>query len=297
MVELTLGKVNNEERKFIPTKKVNFVKYIEGLEKVEEYKITQTFEDGYKFRCYDDGKGLSFTKSKKIDKISDIVEIDEATFNNVLNRTGKCIKKTRRTFKDGSFKIDVDYFSKPVVMILVEVSTSGDEKLGDYKVPSGFVDVTGNSIYDNSNIYNGSIISNGTILEGTDGVGKTTAIEALLKRGIICQDRCNDVISANMLFEIPMEQRTERYHEYLKKNDKKVIILVNNDKAELERRIYSRAEVSEFDKLAYEYNVLYLDTFNYMNERNMLEGKMFLLDCTGLSVEDVTERLKNIILN
>lgn len=296
MVELTLGKVNNEERKFIPTKKANFKKYIEGLEKVEEYRITQTFEAGYKFRCYDDGKGLSFTKTKKSGKISDIVEIDEVTFYNILNRTGKCIRKTRRTFKDGAFKIDVDYFSEPVVMIIVEVSTSEDEKLGNYKVPSGLVEVTGNSIYENSSIYNGSIISTSTILEGTDGVGKTTAIEVLLKIGIICQDRCNDVISANMLFDIPMELRAKRYHEYLKKIDKKVIFLVNNDRNELERRIYSRLEVSEFDKLAYEYNVLYLETFNYMKERDMLEGKLFLLDCTGLSARNVTEKLKDMII-
>ena len=66
MVDLTLGKVNNEERKFVPTKKVNFLKYINGLKKVEEYKIIQTFENKLKFRCYDDGNGLSFTKTKNI---------------------------------------------------------------------------------------------------------------------------------------------------------------------------------------------------------------------------------------
>ena len=296
MVELTLGKVNNEERKFIPTKKVNLVKYIKELDLVEEYKIIQTFENGYKFRCYDDGKGLSFTKTKKVGNISDIIEIDEETFNNVLYRTGKCIKKTRKTFKDKSFKIDLDYFIEPIVMTLVEVSVSKDEKLENYNVPSGFIEVTGNSIYNNSNIFNGSILSTISILEGTDGVGKTTAIEQLLKCGIICQDRCNDVISANMLFEIPMELRVKRYWEYLKKIDKKIIFLVNNDREELERRINSRAEISEFDELAYEYNMLYLDTFNHMKERNMLEGKLFLLDCTGLSIEDVTKQLKKIIL-
>ncbi len=296
MVELRLGKINNEERKFIPTKKEFFEEYINGLKKIEEYELIQTFKDGYKYRCYNDNGYLKFTRNKKMGNITDVREIDEKTFNSVLSENKKCIRKVRKYYHDGNFEIDVDYFSEPLNFILVEVATIGEEPLENYEPPRGFVEVTGNEIYENSNIYNGSIISNRTIIEGTDGVGKSTTIEELLKQGIICQDRCMDVISVNMLFDISMEERVKKYQNYLKKIDKTVIILVNNDKKELERRINTRTKLSEFDKQAYEYNILYLKTFNYMKEHNMLMNKMFLVDTTNLSIDQQTEKVKEIIL-
>ena len=36
MVELRLGKINNEERKFIPAKKEFFEEYINGLKEIEK---------------------------------------------------------------------------------------------------------------------------------------------------------------------------------------------------------------------------------------------------------------------
>lgn len=297
MVELRLGKINNEERKFIPTKKEFFEEYINSLKKIEEYELIQTFKDGYKYRCYNDQGNLKFTRNKKTGKITDVIEIDAHTFNDVLNETKKCIKKTRKYYIDGDFEIDVDYFLEPINMIMVEVATIGNKPLKDYKQPKGFVEVTGNDIFENINIYKGSIISNNTIIEGADGVGKSITIEELLKQGIICQDRCMDVISSNMLFNISMEERVKKYQDYLKETSKNVIILVNNDKKELERRINNRTKLSEFDKDAYAYNVLYLETFNYMKKHKMLMDKMFLVDVTNLTVEEQVKKVKEVILS
>lgn len=296
MIELRLGKINNEERKFIPTKDNFFEEYVNSLEEIEEYELIQTFKDGYKYRCYNDKGNLKFTRNKKMGKITEVIEIDENTFNTVLNENKKCIRKIRKYYNDGPFEIDIDFFYEPIKMILVEVACIGDVPLEEYKPPRGFVEVTGNDIFENSNIYNGSIISNNTIIEGTDGVGKTMIVEELLKEGIICQDRCMKVISPNMLFNISMDERCQKYQKYLKKIDKKVIILVNNDKKELERRISKRNTLSEFDEMAYKYNMLYLDTYKVMEQRNMLEEKMFLIDCTGLNIEEEKNKVKEIIL-
>ena len=54
------------------------------------------------------------------------------------------------------------------------------------------------------------------IIEGTDGVGKSTTIKRLAKNNIICQDRSRNVISKYMLFDISMENRVNKYFEYLK---------------------------------------------------------------------------------
>lgn len=133
------------------------------------------------------------------------------------------------------------------------------------------------------------------ILEGTDAVGKSSTIIELEKIGIVCRDRSKDVISKNMLFSVDLETRVKVYHEYLKGIDKKVIFLVNNDKNELERRVNSRSKISSFDLEAYAYNQLYIDTYNYMKKRNLLENKLFLVDCTGLSLDEQVEKVKEMI--
>lgn len=140
-------------------------------------------------------------------------------------------------------------------------------------------------------------MKNNLILEGTDGVGKTTTINELKKYNIICQDRSKEIISKYMMFDIDMEYRANKYHEFLKNNNYIVIFLINNDKKALMKRIYSRNKISEFDLQAYEYNQLYNETYQYMKENNMLENKLFMIDCTGLDIDKQVEKVKKVIDN
>lgn len=295
MVELRLGLINNIERKFIPTKKEFLTEYLKSLKYIEEYELIQTYKGNVKYRCYNDHNNLKYTRNIKMKGVTDVIEIDEKNFLEVLKEnSNKCIRKTRKYYLDGDFEIDVDYFSEPLNMIMIEVETDS-VPLENYNPPRGFIEVTGNEKYENIEIFNGSVTSNSTILEGSDAVGKTTTITELLKEGIICQDRCIDMISINMLFDIPMKERVTKYQEYLKHIDKKIIIMVNNDKEELEKRINKRENLSEFDLLAFEYNNLYVKTYNYMKKHNMLENKMFLVDCTGLTINEQVNAVKKII--
>lgn len=134
------------------------------------------------------------------------------------------------------------------------------------------------------------------ILEGTDAVGKTSTINELKKENIICVDRSKDVISKYMLFDYSLEYRANKYYQYLKENDCKVIFLVNNDKDELERRVKMRDQIGKYDLEAYQYNQLYLETYKYMKEHNMLENKLFLIDVTHLTLEKQVEKVKEFIL-
>ena len=296
MVVLRLGKINNEERKYIPTRPDILEEYLRGMEEVEEYELTQTYRDGYKYRRYNDHGNMKYTRNLKMDKVTDVVEISEEEFLKVLGDTKKSIRKIRKYYQDGDYEIDVDYFIEPVSMIMVEVASLG-APLIDYKAPKGFVDVTGNKIYENSSIYQGSILSCSTIIEGTDAVGKSTTVDKLLSMGILCRERSMDMFSKYMEFTVSLEERAGRYYEYLKNHDEKVIFLVNHDKMELERRVSLREVISEFDKKAYEYNQLYFETYQYMMEHDMLEGKLFLVDCTNLSLVEQVQKVKDIIMN
>jgi len=183
MVVLRLGKINNEERKFIPTKKEYLEKYLNGLEKIEKYELLQTYKDGYKYRRYNDNGEMKYTRNNKMVKTTEVIEISKEDFDKVIKKTSNWVRKIRKYYVDGLFEIDVDYFLEPIEMVMVEVS-SFQKELGDYVAPKGFVEVSGNKRFENYGIYNGLIKSNRLILEGTDGVGKSVTIERLLDMNV-----------------------------------------------------------------------------------------------------------------
>lgn len=294
MVKLRLGKINNEERKFIPTKMEYLEKYLNGMECIEEYILTQTYLNGFKYREYNDGGVFKYTRNNKMSKITDVKEISSKEFYDVLkNNDYKCVRKIRKYYIDGDYEIDADYFIEPIRMVMIEVSST--KPLEDYVPPKGFLEVSNTKTFENYGIYNGMVKANRTIIEGTDGVGKTETIKKLLEDGIICQDRLVEVVSKNMFFDIDMDVRAKRIEDYLINNNNDIIILINNDKEELEKRIRMREVLSEYDLEAFRYNQLYLDTFNYMKENKMLHNKMFLVDCTHLTIDEQVREVKKII--
>lgn len=294
-MELKVGKINNIERKFIPIRKSKFEKYVQSLQLIEQYKITQYYKGNYKYRKFETDD-IKYTRSKKEGDKTIVEEITEDIFLSNFEDS-KVIVKNRKKYQYDLFTIEIDYFYKPHEFIMVEVS-SDTEDLEKYQNPETLIEVTENPIFQNKNIANGSIQKSNIIIEGTDGVGKTTVIKNLLKEGIICQDRCEDVISKNMLFDISMEKRAKEIEEkYFSKNQETMIVfLINLDKQELQRRINSREKISEFDLEAYEYGLLYRDTYEYMIRNYHTDGRLMVVDCTGLSKEEQYEKVKKRIM-
>lgn len=294
-MELKTGNLNNRERKFIPVRKSNLEKYIKGLTKVESYKVTQFYSGDYKYRKFEDSENTKYTRSKKQGDITVVEEIEENEF--LKNMVKQFIVKKRTKYTSGEYTVEIDEFSKPNEFTMVEVSTDTG-RLEDYIPEKTFVEVTDNSIYENKNIANGSIQKSNVIVEGTDAVGKTTTIEKLLADGIICQDRCEKIISKNMLFDISHEKRGEEiYHEYFSKpNNSTIIFLVNFDEKELMRRVMSRGKISDFDLEAYRYGLLYKETYDYMCANYNIGNKLRLVDCTGLGIEEQYQKVRKSVL-
>ena len=123
------------------------------------------------------------------------------------------------------------------------------------------------------------------ILEGTDAVGKTTAIQFLtrLMPDHTFRDRERTVISPMMVFSLTTEDRGKAYSEFLKHNEVFVIFLINNDGEELLRRVKSREKISDFDLDAPRYNTMYLYTYKYMENNDLLHNKMAMVDVTGMT--------------
>lgn len=130
------------------------------------------------------------------------------------------------------------------------------------------------------------------ILEGTDAVGKTSTIEKLKEYNI--QDR-DKYISRYMDIDISLQERAKLYYDYITKQDNVILFLINMDKKELERRISLRNSVDKYDKLAYLYNLLYFETYIYMEKYNMLDNKLFMVDVTGLTIDKQTSKIKLLI--
>ena len=104
------------------------------------------------------------------------------------------------------------------------------------------------------------------------------------KHGITCLDRNKETISKNMLFSIPMEKRADVFENYFRNSNDIVIFLVNNNEDEMMRRVLSRDTVDSYDLETNKYNKLYVETYNYMKERDLLHKKLYLVDCTDLSL-------------
>lgn len=132
------------------------------------------------------------------------------------------------------------------------------------------------------------------VLEGTDAVGKTSVINTLSDYELLDRDKN---ICKLFDFNVSLVDRANKLKKYLDTNKNYVIFLINNDRAELERRIQLREAVDEYDKYAYLYNLLYLETYLYMKQKNFLGDKLFMVDCTGLSLEEETMKVKEIIDN
>lgn len=295
-MELQTGRLNNIERKFIPIRKSKLDKYINTLSFIEKYKITQYYYKGYKYRKFE-GNDNKFTKSKKEGDYTIVEEISETEFLNNIGKNSIIIKE-RKKYKDNLYTVEIDKFIKPKKITIIEVS-SDTENLQNYHPEDTFIEVTKNPIYRNEYIKNGSIKKDNIIIEGTDGVGKTTTIVKLLEDGIVCQDRCEKVISKNMLFNIEMEERAKVIYEkyFSNKQDTIIIFLVNLDKKELERRINSREKISEFDSEAYKYGILYKETYEFMIKKYETKGRLLMVNCTGLNIEQQYKKVKDLILN
>lgn len=200
---------------------------------------------------------------------------------------------SREYYIDNNYRVIIDNILEPIKMTLVRIIGDNLER---YNLPKGFVDVSDEAIFSDEAIASGKVISNNTIMEGTDGVGKSVSIDALLKKGILCQDRSIEYVSKYMFFDIPMEVRAKAIEDYLLAGDKCIIFLVNNSQEDLEERINKREVISEYDLEAFQYNGLYVSTYEYMQANDMLHDKLFLVDCTHKSLEEQIDLIFNTIL-
>jgi hypothetical protein len=130
------------------------------------------------------------------------------------------------------------------------------------------------------------------ILEGTDAVGKTSVIESLPNYNLKDRDK---FISSLFLFNISLEDRVKHLVNYLKNSNNKIIFLINNDKIELENRVNKRPIKDEYDKYTYIYNLLYLETYLYMEQNNLLNNKLFMINVTNLNINEETKKVENLL--
>ena len=188
-------------------------------------------------------------------------------------------KNIKKYKKDNNTIIVEEYDNNLIIVI-------SKEKLES----KALIDVTDNELYLNDNIDN--LIVTNVVIEGTDGVGKTSTIEGLIKRGIVCFDRDLEICKY-MLFDVSLEDRCSAYMKYLEENTYTIVFLVNNSKEELERRIMMRENISEFDKMAFEYNNLYKETYEAMKK---ITGRIMLVDCTNLSLAEQIDEVERKVM-
>ena len=158
---------------------------------------------------------------------------------------------------------------------------------------TGIVDVTNNILYLDENIK--KVTFSKAILEGVDGVGKTSVVTELIRQGLVCLDQSEEIRKYIVYDEnLTMDERIEKYKEYLKSiMPKFVIFLIDNSKIEVELR-NKNVVIDTNDSRPYEYNELYKNVYAEMYRWN-IKNPIEMIDCTGMSLNEETERVKTCI--
>ena len=157
-----------------------------------------------------------------------------------------------------------------------------------YMAHKDFINVTKNKRYRLKNILNGSIVRTGIVIEGADGTGKSTLVGELAQRGFLCQDRAVKEITCSMREEILKEERIKNVKKYLEQNSNKIVVfLYLSNENVLKDRIFSRGELSEFDKKAIIFQRMYVETYNSLKDFQNL----FIVDCIDKTPKQIANEI------
>lgn len=118
------------------------------------------------------------------------------------------------------------------------------------------------------------------VFEGADAIGKTSVISNLGSYELLDRDKN---ICRLMDFSIPLDENVNKLNDYIEKSKRSVIFLITNNREELERRINTRTKIDEFDNYAYLYN--------------LLNDHLFMIDCTGLTLTEDSEKVKEKVIS
>lgn len=206
--------------------------------------------------------------------------------------TGKKLLLSKKICKEGRELLLEKYegfYSIKIVGIIRLFYISENSNVKRYR---DLIDVTKNKLYKIENILKGSLINTNIVIEGADGTGKSTLTRELAQKGYLCQDRAICEVTQSMREYIPKEIRLHNVKMYLeeKKNSKLVILYLSKEE-ELKKRIFSREEISEYDKKALIFQRLYLDTyFSLQHYQNI-----FLLDGYNKTPEELVQSVIKLI--
>lgn len=129
------------------------------------------------------------------------------------------------------------------------------------------------------------------IIEGGDYAGKTTLVNALIKNGIKEKIKDRDkIISKEMILNKDIDIIVEKLYNLIKErySKDKIYILYNCNKEEIDKRISSRGIQDEYDKNAYEYNLLYKNVFNKLCKRLL---NIQMINTENKIVEEIMKQL------
>ena len=130
------------------------------------------------------------------------------------------------------------------------------------------------------------------IVEGADGTGKSTATRSLaINNGIICKDRCARHISRCMSNdELSLNDKTEKIYNFIKNNpDTDILFLYLSDIEEMQKRIFSRPRITDYDRKAIETQKNYLNVYKNLSFLNNL----YLYDVIDKSKDEVKAIVKS----
>lgn len=193
-------------------------------------------------------------------------------------------------YMDGDILVEVDMFPQNELILLTAKSNENDleefvPRQQRNSLKKGLVDVTKSPIYQSPE----SIIENTkplkVVIEGPKGVGKSTIIRFLVRKGVNCRDRDQEIFSNDFIVGLDVDTRASYWKERINRNPKEYFLLLTCSKEGLTERLSRRQEEGSGYSHDHEvYRNAYEETYNYLRKEHELNQKLYKINNSKLSI-------------
>ncbi|MBS7020305.1 MAG: hypothetical protein KH135_00300 [Firmicutes bacterium] len=197
----------------------------------------------------------------------------------------------RNYFMDGDILIELDIYQNESELILL-TAKSNENNLEEFvpkqqrgSLKKGLVEVTNCPRYQSPETIFENIKPFKVVVEGPKGSGKSTVIRFLVKKGVNCRDRDQEVFSNDKIIGFNLDTRADFWKERIHRNPNEYFLLLTCSKEVLEERLSRRT--IEGSGYTYEHEVYqnaYEETYDYLKREHELHHKLYKMNNSNLPI-------------
>lgn len=277
------GNIDKIERKFTVTKPHLIYDYLNDYaEYLHHYVIEQKQVDDTKYRMYIHGENRYYTKHNLQNRsgVKKEIHIDSITREEYeAIESINAVRKIRYAYRISTTNLilNLDILGQDRYLVEVwKISSGYDRELLEFKAPKGMEEVTDIEYFGYGYVAQNPdniMTRRQVIFEGTDLIGKTTALRELIKSGYMCLDRDQYNFSNYVtLVDKPIICADKIRNAYAGKKDYVIVLMYTSNPSILGQRLMidrQGSASSKYDMQCIEYNEVYMQILKHIQSFGM----------------------------